>query len=356
MSKNCIEQLKALKTHPQAGWVQDVVATDSKNHLMKAIRNHGEQAELVPLSTAGYIRFTVLNSVVRPMGVSAAIFVLIIGGWMTTVSAASNSVPGDALYGLKLVTERAQLTISSLDRRAVLHTEFAERRLHEVVALDVNSEYLDSTWEAFRTEMKMAGDELAQLQAEGGNNVISVASTIDQKIDDLNNGLSQLPGNENTVETKKVAQEVSNSAVGVLVEQHEVAESEDSDRALSQSFKDQYNDLMGRQAFDLGRIAVIKNAVNSDAVSSAVLGSENLISLEFLVKDATDSVSEAMNLAAVGGYRAAFELMNEADNTLLDIEARLAVMEFAVTNELNAVDNQISDYVDTQAIIEEPVQ
>lgn len=348
--------MKALKTHPQAGWVQDVVATDSKNHLMKAIRNHGEQAELVPLSTAGYIRFTVLNSVVRPMGVSAAIFVLIIGGWMTTVSAASNSVPGDALYGLKLVTERAQLTISSLDRRAVLHTEFAERRLHEVVALDVNSEYLDSTWEAFRTEMKMAGDELAQLQAEGGNNVISVASTIDQKIDDLNNGLSQLPGNENTVETKKVAQEVSNSAVGVLVEQHEVAESEDSDRALSQSFKDQYNDLMGRQAFDLGRIAVIKNAVNSDAVSSAVLGSENLISLEFLVKDATDSVSEAMNLAAVGGYRAAFELMNEADNTLLDIEARLAVMEFAVTNELNAVDNQISDYVDTQAIIEEPVQ
>lgn len=59
-----------------------------------------------------------------------------VGGWIATVSASYNAVPGDALYNVKLATERVQLVAveatGDKTKTAKLHTEFAERRANEV--------------------------------------------------------------------------------------------------------------------------------------------------------------------------------------------------------------------------------
>lgn len=335
MSNDCLKQLKTLKTDSRAGWVSSDAQKQARTLLMDAIKNQGTHAELMSASS-GFAVWTFMNSVLRPIGASFAVLIIVAGGWFTTVRAATSSIPGDALYGLKLVAERAQLAVASLDERAVLHTEFAERRLREVAEMDVQSEYLEETLAAFRSEIKLAGQDLAQLQNTDDASVVLVASTIDQKITQLSNGIN---GSDNispaeAEETKKTTQEVSNSAVEVLVEEHEVEESTDSALALSRSFKEQYIGLMERQTFDLGRIAVIENALFSGSVTFAVLGESQLNKLAFQVKDATDSVGKAMSLAGAGGYRAAFEIMKEADTQLLDIEAQLAQIEINITSEL----------------------
>ena len=54
---------------------------------------------------------------------------------------------------------------------------------------------------------------------------------------------------------------------------------------------------------------------------------------------ATDSVARAMDLAAAGGYRSAFEILGEADEILLALESELAQIEFAIMNQ--AVEEEV---------------
>jgi len=169
---------------------------------------------------------------------------------------------------------------------------------------------------------------------------VAVASAIDLKVAQLASGIAGA-GNisqEKAQESQQAAQAVADSAVETLVEEHESVQSDDSTLALSRSFKEQYNDLMGRQTFDLGRIAVIENALSGEDVSTAVLGESNIAKLKFAVKDATDSMGQAMSLAGAGGYRAAFDIMLAADTQLLALEAQLAQIEINITAELLAAE------------------
>jgi len=220
----------------------------------------------------------------------------------------------------------------------VLHTEFAQRRLEEVAVLQSrgDSVLVSQAMEAFRDELQGAQEELLILREDGNVETIAIASVIDQKVGDLNDSLTSLEGAEETIddvdESKKVAREVSDSAVGTIVDAHEAGETEESKLALEQSFKNEYIALVSRQTFDAGRIAVIEQALKNVDDPSTVLNGNDLRSMNFEVDSATDSVARAMDLAASDGYRSAFEILREADEILLNLEAQIAEIEFAILN------------------------
>jgi hypothetical protein len=334
------KQLNSLKDHPQAGWVSSDTKDRGREVLMAAIG--GDRPQVVEVENqegvASYYGWNAIRMFTRPVTAGALVFVLLFGGWFTTAHAASASLPGDTLYGLKLVTERAQLAVSSTERRAVLHTEFAQRRLEEVAVLQSrgDSVLVSQAMEAFRDELQGAQEELLILREDGNVETIAIASVIDQKVGDLNDSLTSLEGAEETIddvdESKKVAREVSDSAVGTIVDAHEAGETEESKLALEQSFKNEYIALVSRQTFDAGRIAVIEQALKNVDDPSTVLNGNDLRSMNFEVDSATDSVARAMDLAASDGYRSAFEILREADEILLNLEAQIAEIEFAILN------------------------
>lgn len=355
---NLTKQLKALKDHPQAGWASTSANDRGREVLMQAIGNQGSDSVVAQDGVASYFGWHVIQIMTRPVTAGALIFILLFGGWMTTVQAASSSLPGDTLYGLKLVTERAQLVISSAERRAVLHTEFAQRRLNEATVLQSrgSSELVPEAMEAFREQLHEAQEGLQQLKEEGNTETIAIASAIDQKVDDLNDSLTTLEGAQDTVgdvdESKQVAREVSDSAVETIVDVHEASETEESRWALEQSFRSEYAALVSRQSFDAGRIAVIEQVLVNIDDKEAVLQGIDLDSLNYEVEAATDSVARAMDLAAAGGYRGSFEILGEADEILLALEAQLAQIEFAIMNqeaegeEGQEVDGSVAQEVD----------
>lgn len=364
---NIIQQLKSLKDTPQAGGMSAAAQTRGRDQLMKAIGGHAPQPEIEG-AASGYVRWTLFKTALRPIGVGAAVFVLVLGGWMTTVRAASDSLPGDTLYGLKLVTERAQLAVSSLERRAVLHTEFAERRLEEVVALQARgqSSEVSEAMDAFRDQMTQAEEGLRQLKEEGDDDVVTIASAIDHQIDRLNDSLDSVVASaseeeaeavgDEVDEAREVADGVSDSAVETIVEVYESSESEVSASALSEAFKAQYNDIVARQTFNLGRVAVIEQTIlNNDAVTYGVLGETTIRSLSFRVSDATEPVADAMSLAAAGGYRSAFEIMDGVDAALLALEQELAAIEIAImTVQLEEIEEEaVEEELEAEEVIEE---
>lgn len=66
------------------------------------------------------------------VSVFAATFAFLIIGGFSLVKAADNSLPGDRLYGLKLIGEEAQLNLTfNQDKIASIHLALAEKRLDE---------------------------------------------------------------------------------------------------------------------------------------------------------------------------------------------------------------------------------
>ena len=76
--------------------------------------------------------------ILRPALVVFLAFGVITSGWIASVSASLNSLPGDTLYSLKIATEKAQLVFVSGDNEARLQVELAGRRMEEVSKISEN--------------------------------------------------------------------------------------------------------------------------------------------------------------------------------------------------------------------------
>lgn len=346
MSQDITRQLKNLKKNPEAGWASRDVHARTRHSLMKAIR-HAESVHAVGglRGGAAYYRWMFGQFISKPVVAGAMAFVLIMGGWMTSVNAASSSLPGDALYSLKLATERARIQLASSEHRAILHTEFAQRRYEEAVAISntpEKAEYVEGTLNAFKEQIELANNQLQRLKDEGSDETIEVATKVDQKIGELNSvidGVASQSSNEESIskvaDAREATQGAENAALDAIVDVHERSEPADAKGELNELFHKELTELRTREAFDLGRLAVIRSTLDSkaDLLKESDLGiSETLSVLEFNVTSTAAMANEAMDLAAAGGYRTAFDILRDANAELLNIENQLALNEIAVMN------------------------
>lgn len=332
------KQLAALKANPEAGWVSDDVRARSRAKLMEAIGS--DRADQSSFGSS-FFKFTFIDLVSTRIAAGAAVFVLILGGW-TTVNAASTSLPGDTLYNVKRVTEVAQLKFASTESKALLHSEFAQRRMEEVVALKqsedpVKVDRVGATIQAFNKEIEAAQTELRKLKDQGRSETVAVASQLDKSIDELENvidkGDTQVSPDAETLDVRDTAQEASDTVVDVVVETHEADATELSARELEEMFQGEMRGITDRQAFDLGRLFVIQAAVAADPELLEVVHlPTGLDVMEFSLTNATDRLSEARSFIAAGGYRAAFDILREIRAELLSLETQLADAEIAIIN------------------------
>ncbi|HEX6967936.1 MAG TPA: DUF5667 domain-containing protein [Micromonosporaceae bacterium] len=125
-----------IATIPPPGEIDPGFRTDLRAMLMATAAREGIGATAKTSDVDG--RRTVDHS---PRSRRARARTIVIAGvaagaiTVSGISAASeNSLPGDALYGMKRTTERAQLALASGDERGQLHLELARTRLFEAQA------------------------------------------------------------------------------------------------------------------------------------------------------------------------------------------------------------------------------
>lgn len=336
--------LSALQDDPRMGGRSAEFDVAQKARVMAAI---GHEPLPVPVHYGArdyfeYYKATVGPVMVRSMAGATAGIVFLLGGWLTTVNAATNSLPGDSLYGLKLITEQVQLRMSSLEQRAVLHTEFAERRLQEVVALqqngDVDANEVRVAFDGFRREVTSANDDLQTLQQTGSAVAVATAGKVEGKLASLDAVLDQSAavGDETSgaQEAISVSREAQSAAVTVAVDSHVTQVTVASTQELQQMFMRQLGDLEARQAFDLHRIEMLRKARASDdprLVGLELISTSELGTLEKSIKSAEVTLADATTAYGSGNFRAAFDMLNGVDGTLQLGEYRMAQVEIAIT-------------------------
>ncbi|MEK9155443.1 MAG: DUF5667 domain-containing protein [Patescibacteria group bacterium] len=351
---NIAAQLRALKNRPAAGALPVESHAANKIALLRAIG--GEEAVAVEMTATNvmgtrYALWLSHSFISRPVAVGVAGIFLTASGLLTTVSAAEQSLPGDMLYNVKLLNERTQLQLASLDRRAVLHTEFAGRRLQEVAQLQadttgVNTALVAQTMGAYKNEITSANHNLQELQATGDVTTVATASQVQQNLVTLDSAMTEAAASATTPEqsaavtdAQTTTQNAQENSVAVAVQAHQTTNSQQSTRELNEMFMRQFSAINARRTFDLHRVAMIRASLNAHDelfAATAVVTEDDLRRLERSINIAVADVAPAMDTFAAGGYRSAFDVLNRADAVLRGIEATLAEIETAIVNAIMA--------------------
>lgn len=329
--QNINAQLKALKSQVNPGAALQAEKDANRARLMAAIRTDVQVSEAKSPRFA-MLSFTVNDLISRPMTAVASILFLVLGG-LTTVSASTDSLPGDPLYGIKRVTEQAQIRLTAQDKRAVLHTEFAERRLQEIVELQDTgrSEKVAFAVEAFKVEVARASEAVERASSEGES--LAVAAEVDAKLNRLASAINDTQRDASEAksldEVEVAAREASAKTVESAVGAHETQEEEEQEISrieLEKLYQNKLRSINDRKAFNIGRLQILESAENIFKITER----DELLRLDYSLTEATDRVGESTAIAVAGGYRRAFELLSEAEANLLESEARISELEIAL--------------------------
>ncbi len=211
--------------------------------------------------------------------VSVGIFIFLLGGTALAMKQAANSLPGDFLYNLKKIGEKAQVGLTLNEaRRAEKEVGFAEKRMEEITSLtasvnttDVNAVNLE-TGEVQKELMVRRGSPLRP------EVIAEAVSEFHRDVNNVSNRLSALKDKENggAVETAKI---INNKAEKIATALSEVAKKQDLPEEVKQRLAAAIN---------------ILDKVNSEALGVMVKGYTirgDKVEFESLVKQLEERIA-----------------------------------------------------------------
>ena len=267
MYKNTKEQLKVLKQNnsrmnPDRSWV-----LENKEKMMCQISNNiSDQKNTFSFSHIWDIISVVLPghmvySVVRPMVVFLLIGAVATSGWIASVGATVNSLPGDLGYGVKLATEKTQEIVtavtSSGDKEAQMHMEFASRRAKEVKKVVENkvadnnavqtSKKVDDTIKRLEKSIDSANDKIKEVSESQPEKIVETSKAVAEKTKEINDDLKEAGkevGNAGITEAKKKVTEVGLNAVEAVIKVKEEGSAEVSDEEVRDLVNNQIENIL----------------------------------------------------------------------------------------------------------------
>lgn len=281
----------------------------------------------------------------RPVSVGLSVFALIFGGWVATVNASFDAVPGDVLYPVKLATERMQITLAtSGQQRARLHTEFAGRRLDELNAItssDVAGKdvRVKAAVDAFREEIASVNAELMEIQTNDPGAAAALAVIVESKTDAFQAAINQSEpslsdeNKEGAAAALNEVAETNSQAINAIVTSHEATQSQETEETLQKNFQDTLKELQTRIALSLGRLTVIENALKAKEIDDRSFA-ERIAEARLAVNSHEAEVEKAMDVLAAGGYRKAFDLLAEIEVQVAHSEEIITELEIKLTTGL----------------------
>ncbi len=195
--KKVLKDIGQIKVE-DANWLQK-----SKMAVLEFVKNNPVR-ESVPVRqgmTGG--KFLKLTFKPMPIVIGVIIAALLAGGG--TAYASQSSLPGDALYPVKLVTEDVQTTVAlDQERKAELETKFANRRLEEIQKLqerlkkkngEIRPEVVEKAMERAAEKLEKVETRIAEME-EGKlkEKALEAASRLEEALQNHEQILSDLAG------------------------------------------------------------------------------------------------------------------------------------------------------------------
>ena len=360
MANKLIGQLKDLKhsdVSPRPEWLKT-----SRARLLSQIKN------TVPAERPGvldnlWFGMSILMpqkfvfNFVRPLAVLLVVALVGTSGWIATVDAAYEAIPGDWLYPAKRAVEKTQITtaviIGAKNTETKLHSEFAKRRATEIKTVmksdmtDKNEKVTTAVTD-LKNEIKSVSDNLDELKAGNTQGTAETAKEVQSNAEQIKVVLTEIKDDLNTgtstLETKVIAKEIGEAkdltkdanikVVEVLIAKHLDGDvtKEEVTAAIDKTMQNAVDEanVTQQNVQNMNTAVTAAGAVPGVSVSSSpstkVLGSVASTTGAAAVKTqaaATElgkQVTEIKNLVESGNLTDAVTIMKQANETSKEMD------------------------------------
>lgn len=321
MPRDIIKQLKSLKSgeiNPRADWV-----SQNRSVLLSQIRNTVDPAvEQKQPSRNVWDTMSIIfsprlvNHALRPIVILLIVSLVGTSGWIATVDAAYEALPGDVLYSAKRAVEKTQVVVVKVmgDKKTEtkLHSEFAKRRAKEVKRIVVGTdpkktEKVTETLNDLKQELKSVDTKLdtnvsADVVKDVKQNAEEIKVTLKEVKDSLliENGDKSL--NKEVADAKEAVKNTEIKAVVTMVEKHL-----NGDTSMT---KEEVKEVIG-------------NTIKNVAVE-AVENKQNAEDAKKVVEAVKTEVKDLTNDPVIGGVVASSTKELTAKMTVMAAEAKEA--------------------------------
>ncbi len=253
MSQNLIAQLKQLKhgeVKPREEWLKN-----NRALLLSQIKNTVSSEEVQKMNFDSiwntmslFVPRTLVFNVVRPIAVLLVVSIVATSGWVASVDASYNALPGDFLYPAKRAGEKTQVAVAGMigskKTETILHSEFAKRRASETKQLvaskdPAKQEKVKESIQDLKTEIANVNQKLEEIKIASVGNAVTadIVKDVKQDSEQVKNTLDEVKATllttsnvndtsstkENAIainEVKDLAKDISVKAVEVIVTKH----------------------------------------------------------------------------------------------------------------------------------------
>ncbi len=343
MSRDIKAQLKALKhseVNPSSDWLNS-----NRALLLSQIKNTVGPAPIskfnfnnVWSALTVFLPQTFVLNVVRPIAVLLIVALVGMSGWVATVDASYEAMPGEWLYPAKRAVEKTQVTIAAVTGNKTsetkLHAEFAKRRAAEVkkiVAANIpnNQKQVKTAVQDLKTEIQNVNNKLDEMKTDTGQSAVSADTVKEVKttteevrvvLESVKENLQISTStdqalNQSVSEVKDMANATAVNAMGVMVEKHlggdTTVTKEEVKKELDKTLNSAAADIVSNQQ-NVEGVKTIVDAVTSEVkdlakdsrnASSAITTSttQDLTDKMVAIASTTKAAAVQTDAAAVSG-------------------------------------------------------
>lgn len=375
--KNQIQQLQEVSkiVAPRPEWIKsnrDILLMQIRNTIDQKTNEKFDFQQISNILNI-FLPKQIINYAVKPVFVLFLIFGVISGGWITTVSASYNSLPGDVLYNVKLATESVQTSLSGKPQSVKLRVEFAGRRVEEVkqivksnLSKPQKEQKVEEAVKHLKSDLTQAKSSLEEIKkndvSKSQSVIVDVAKVVDQKTNEIQKNLDvtkvQLATENTTPQANPVQEQVKQAtamavetgvkAVEILVQTHQENKDSISAEEVKTAVDNKLKNLEDKVTNIEAQMSQVTNAT-STLVNTIQEKKEDKATKEKLVepvkettKAAKVSISQAKDELAKDNLGAAMDKIKEGSVLTLAAEVKadatkiLAAPVLVVTSTLNS--------------------
>ncbi len=375
MSRDLISQLKNLKHKditPSDAWLKQnrgILLSQIKNN---AVSNAHTSYENFWIAMSVFFGEKMILNVVKPLSILLIVTMVGTSGWIATVDAAYESLPGDILYGAKRVVEKTQITTASVlgnkDTETKLHSEFAKRRANEIKKVSVSddpkkTERVVETVKDLKNEMNNLSDKL-----EGSKQVSLAANTLKEvkkNTDQIKSVLTEVKDDlslvatstvdKNTVEVisqaKDMVKDVAVKTVEAVVSKHLEGDVSVSTDEIKKMLNETVTETINETLVKTGNLVGVNNIV--EAVKTEIKVLDSASSTAFSTTSSADLAQQIENIASTTKQAAlqTQEIIKDSDKKTDELQSMLNSGDLAgvlnMVKEVNEVNKTVEKIIDT---------
>ncbi len=275
----------------------------------------------------------------KPMPIIVGIIIatLLTGGG--TAYASQSSLPGDALYPVKLMTEDVQMAAAwNAEKKVEVETKLANRRLEEVQKLqkklkkkngEIKSEVVEKAMERAEERLNKAESRIAEME-EGvlKDKALGAASHLEEALRDHEQLLSDLAGEvPDKAEQALLAAQAkaalhAERALGVI---SRLEKRQELKNRIREKAKEEAGKIMGAEERAEGKLGAIENKLEAaeNYLENLKDQGKDVSNYEAKLDEAKTKLDEAKKLLEEGKYLEAFQAANEVMKMFMQAKAVL---------------------------------